>query len=200
MTDRFQNTAQPDTDWWEALWPEPGDTLRTLGLERDDTALDLCCGDGHFTVAMARIVASRRVVAVDIDERLLDAVSERADGAGLGNVETVRCDARELPAHVDGPFDFALLANTLHGADEPAALLDRVREVLGDEARLAVINWRDAPSERTTVLDEPRGPPEALRMTPDETAAAGRAAGYAVVERVELPPHHHAVVLGQDRD
>lgn len=195
MTERFQNTAQPDRDWWSALWPEPADTVRRLGLDEDDRALDVCSGDGHFTVAMAHVVAPSEVIALDIDETLLDAVDARADAAGLDNVTCVACDARELSAHVDGVVDMALLANTLHGASDRAGLLEDVADVLADDGRFAVVNWEDAPPSETPVLDEPRGPPAELRMTPAETRRAAEDAGFAVVRTVDLPPHHYGVVL-----
>ena len=31
--DRFRNTAQPDRDWWTALWPDPKGTLRALDID-----------------------------------------------------------------------------------------------------------------------------------------------------------------------
>ena len=52
----FPATAMPDSDWWEALWPRPGEVLAELGLEPDMEVVDLCCGDGLFTAPLARMV------------------------------------------------------------------------------------------------------------------------------------------------
>jgi hypothetical protein len=35
--ERFQNTGQPDWDWWGRLWPTPGEPLRRLGVESGES-------------------------------------------------------------------------------------------------------------------------------------------------------------------
>jgi hypothetical protein len=72
----FPATAMPDANWWQALWPDPAKVLVQIGVEPDVVAVDLCCGDGLFTVPLARI--AKRVYAVYIDPALLD----RARGRG----------------------------------------------------------------------------------------------------------------------
>jgi predicted methyltransferase len=49
----------PDRDWWAALWPDPKDIVRLLGVERSMQVVDLCCGDGYFTAPLARIVEGK---------------------------------------------------------------------------------------------------------------------------------------------
>jgi hypothetical protein len=44
--ERFQNTGQPDLDWWYRLWPTPGATLRKLGVESGSVA-EVGCGSGY---------------------------------------------------------------------------------------------------------------------------------------------------------
>ena len=58
----FQGTGMPDADWWQALWPAPQRVVDALGLEHAMVAIDLCCGDGWFTLPMARQAA--RAVAI----------------------------------------------------------------------------------------------------------------------------------------
>ena len=45
--DRFRNTAQPDRDWWTALWPDPEGTLRALDID-DGTLADGVVYAGPF--------------------------------------------------------------------------------------------------------------------------------------------------------
>ena len=61
----FPATTMPDADWWQALWPDPSRTLVEMGVESGAVAIDLCCGDGLFTVPLALI--AKRVYAIDID-------------------------------------------------------------------------------------------------------------------------------------
>lgn len=190
--DRFQNTAQPDRDWWEALWPDPEGTLRALGIEAG-TLADVGCGDGYFTVPAADL--AERVYAVDLDPDLLDRLESATEDAGVGNVERIRGDARELPSLLPERVGCVLVANTFHGVDEPTAFSEAIRDALLDDGRFVVVNWHDRPPAETTVLDEPRGPPEELRMTAEATIDAVEPAGFEARETLELEPHHYGVVF-----
>lgn len=66
-------------------------TAGRLGLEPQDALLDLCCGNGLVTKALAR--RCRRVVGVDFSEPLIDVA--RSDHAAA-NVEYELCDVRHL--------------------------------------------------------------------------------------------------------
>jgi SAM-dependent methyltransferase len=194
--DRFQNTAQPDWDWWGRLWPTPGGTLRTLGLGPGDDVAEVGCGNGYFALPAAAAVAPGKVYAVDLEADHLAEVEHHADRQDLGNVETVRGDARELSAVLPEPVDVVLVANTLHGVGDLGGFLAEAFDVLEPGGRLVVVNWHDQPRAETTVAGEPRGPPTELRMAPDETAAAVRAVESPVtVEREELPPYHYGLVV-----
>ena len=65
----FPATAMPDADWWQALWPDPAETLAALGVAPGMVVVDLCCGDGHFTAPLATLAA--KTYAVDLDPAML---------------------------------------------------------------------------------------------------------------------------------
>jgi predicted methyltransferase len=52
----FEGTEMPDAGWWEALWPDPAGVLAAVGMKPGTTVVALCCGDGWFTLPIARIV------------------------------------------------------------------------------------------------------------------------------------------------
>ena len=55
----FPATSMPDPEWWQALWPDPGEVLRALGLGPGLAVVDLCCGEGRFTLPLARLAGAR---------------------------------------------------------------------------------------------------------------------------------------------
>ncbi|WP_436344567.1 class I SAM-dependent methyltransferase [Natronorubrum sp. FCH18a] len=194
--DRFQNTRQPDWDWWGKLWPAPGETLRELGLESGDTVAEIGSGNGYFALPAARIVAPASVYALDIDESLLAELSHLADQQAIENVTVLTGDARKLSQHVPEPADVVLIANTFHGIDEPEAFVQQAFESLRSEGRFIIINWKDRPQETTRIAGEPRGPPTELRMSPEETERTVLdAAAFALEDTIELPPYHYALVF-----
>jgi len=189
----FEGTEMPTAGWWDALWPNPAGVLEAVGLRRDMAAIDLCCGDGWFTLPMSKVAAS--VVAIDIDRNMLEAARDRLAAAGATNCEFVEGDAYELARHMRGPADFVLMANAFHGVPDQPRLADAIRKVLKPGGRLAVINWHRRRREETTILGEPRGPKSELRMSPEQTIASIEAGGLIFAGLVELPPYHYAVIM-----
>ena len=189
----FDGTEMPNAGWWEALWPDPAGVLASVGVTRGMDVVDLCSGDGWFTLHIAKIAS--RVFAIDIDPTLLDVARHRLAEAGVRNCEFVAGDAYELARLVKAPMDFVFLANALHGVPDRPRLARAIRDALKPGGRFAAVNWHPRPREQTTVLGEPRGPKTELRMSPDDTAAAMESGGLKFVGHVEVPPYHYGSIF-----
>lgn len=193
---RFRNTRQPDWDWWGRLWPAPGETLRTIGIESGDTLAEVGSGNGYFALPAARITAPAPVYAIDLDASLLSELSHLADVQAIENLRTISADARSLSGQLPEAVDVVLVANTFHGVDRPAPFVEQVFESLRPGGRFVVVNWTDAPRETTRVAGDPRGPPTELRLSPEETEALVSDGAPLGIERtIELPPYHYAQVF-----
>jgi ubiquinone/menaquinone biosynthesis C-methylase UbiE len=155
--------------------------------------VDLCSGDGWFTLQIARV--ARQVLAVDIDAKLLDVARHRLAEAGIGNCEFIEGDAYALSALVRTPVDYVFMANALHGVPDRPRLARAIRDTLKPGGRFAAVNWHPRPREQTTVLGEPRGPKTELRMSPGETVAAMESGGLKFVAHVEVPPYHYGSIF-----
>ncbi|WP_171034194.1 DUF924 family protein [Lichenicoccus roseus] len=195
---RFPGTAMPDGRWWHTLWPDPDLTLRRLGVRPGRLAVDLCCGDGWFTPALARM--ADETVGVDLDRPLLAMAAARAQREAVPGCRFVAGDALDVSPKLGGRADLVLLANTLHGASDRAALLRAIAANLTARGRIFVVNWHHWPREGTIVLGQPRGPCFDLRMTPCELHHAAASAGLETERLVELPPYHYALVLRPRQD
>ncbi len=194
--DRFQNTRQPDWDWWGKLWPTPGETLRQFGLSSGDSVVEIGSGNGYFALPAARIVAPAPVYAVDLDTSLLDELDELAEQQRIDNVVPVHGDARSLTDILSDPVDVGLMANTFHGIENPAAFVEEAVAALAEDGRFVVVNWQDRPRETTTVAGEPRGPPTALRRSADESRElVEQAADVTLTRQIDLPPYHYALLF-----
>jgi ubiquinone/menaquinone biosynthesis C-methylase UbiE len=187
----FPGTAMPDPDWWQALWPQPEHLLAGLGIKPGMSVVDLCCGDGLFTIPLARM--ARSVVAIDLDPEMLRIAKARAAAAGLENLTFIAGDAYDVATVTAEPADFVLIANTFHGVPDKPRLAAAVAAVLKPGDTLAIVNWHKRPREDTEVLGKPRGPK--ARMTPDEVAAAIEPAGFKPAGVIELPPYHYAALF-----
>jgi SAM-dependent methyltransferase len=191
----FEATEMPSAAWWEVLWPDPAAVLDAVGLIPGTEAIDLCSGDGWFTLHIAGAV--RRVVAIDIDRNMLDAARRRLHHNGISNCDFVAGDAYELGNLAPRPADFVFMANAFHGVPDRPRLARAVREALRPDGRFAIVNWHQRPREETTVLGEPRGPRTELRLSPEQTVEAVEAGGLMLARIVELPPYHYGAMFNR---
>src|SRR5579872_6854262 len=100
--------------------------IETLQLRAGDVAADVGCGDGFYTIPLARFLGpSGKVLAVDIDESALVKLKQHLAEDGLKNVEAIRGagDDPKLPA---GALDGALIVNAYHEMTAHEAILRHV--------------------------------------------------------------------------
>jgi ubiquinone/menaquinone biosynthesis C-methylase UbiE len=188
----FQGTEMP-SGWWAALWPDPAAVVAQVGIAAGMEAVDLCCGDGWFTVPMVERAA--HVTAIDIDPAMLDAGRAHLAQHGTANCHLVEGNADDIDALLARPVDFLFLANAFHGVPKKTRLAGAVGRALGTRGLFAIVNWHARPREETTIAGEPRGPARELRMTPEATRAAVEPAGFRLHDLVELPPYHYGAVF-----
>lgn len=199
---KFPASGMPDPDWWQALWPDPEGVLRRLGIDFGETALDLCCGDGHFTAPLAQIVGGMgRVMALDLDSAMLALAKERAQAAGIPNgaIRWLECNACTLQGVLPVPPNYVLIANTFHGVPDKAQLAREVFNVLKPGGKFAIVNWHQRSRDDTTVLGEPRGPETKLRMSPEAVMDVVLPIGFRLHGVIELPPYHYGIVFTKPR-
>jgi len=112
-------------------------------IERSDVrpgmaVLDLGCGPGRLTVPLAQRVGEQgEVVAVDIQEAMLDRAREKARAAGLANVRFVRAAAGQGELGRDR-FDRAFLVTVLGEIPDRDAALKEIFAALRPDGILSV--------------------------------------------------------------
>jgi len=175
--------------WWigyllaspiRRLFQKPEDILAnhvSVGM----TVLDVGCAMGYFTLPMARMVGAHgKVVCVDMQQRMLDSLHERAVKAGVPeNLELRQCAPSSLGIEdLEGEIDFALAFAMVHEAGDPAALFGQIYAALAPGASL--------------VVAEPRGHVTAPAF--EASLGLARNAGFVEVSRPKIS-RSHAVLL-----
>jgi len=129
-----------------------------------DTALDLGCGGGFFTVELARLVGPEgRVIAVDLQPEMLDFTRERVTKVGLLDRVTLhRCRDDDLGlAGVEA--DFALAFYIVHEVPDRQAFLAQLARLLKSGARFLMVEPRHHAS--SAVLNEITGEAEKVGLS-----------------------------------
>jgi SAM-dependent methyltransferase len=189
----FEGTEMPTAGWWEALWADPAAVLAAVGIEPGMDVIDLCSGDGWFTLQIAKL--ARHVMAIDIDRKLLEVARHRLGESNVMNCDFVAANAYDVADVAPRPVDFVFLANAFHGVPDQRRLARSVHRALKPTGRWGIVNWHARPREETTVLGQPRGPRSELRMSPEQTVRAIEPAGLTLAYIVELPPYHYGAVF-----
>ena len=111
-------------------------------------ALDLGCGPGVATTALAEAFPGAAVVAVDGSATMLASVDERAGRAGLG----LRVETRLVNLNGDleslGRHDLVWAAMSLHHVDDEVVTLRRIRALLQPLGVLCVLERAEPTSVR----------------------------------------------------
>jgi len=97
--------------------------IETLNLRPGDTAADVGCGDGFYTIPLARFLGpSGKVFAEDISDAELIKLKEHLTNEGLKNVEVIKGaeDDPKLPSNL---LDAALIVNAYHEMTAHEAML-----------------------------------------------------------------------------
>ncbi len=185
---KVRDSGMPERDYWESLF----DVEAFLGLlgvdERVGDVVELGCGYGTFTLAVARRVRGR-VHAYDIEAAMVEETRARVAEAELGNV---RLELRDVVNDgyglAEASVDAVLLFNILH-AVEPVGLLREAARVTRRGGRVLVAHWRSD-------VQTPRGPVLEIRPRAEQVRAWAEAAGgMRAGEAVTLPPWHFGVEL-----
>jgi len=191
----FRGTEMPTAGWWEALWPDPAMVLVQVGITAGMDVVDLCLGDGWFTLQIARL--ARHVTSSDIDRNFLNLAGIRLAENGITNCKFVEGNAYDVDRLISQPADFVFMANAFHGVPEKTRLARAVANALVPHGHFTIVNWHARPREETTILGEPRGPASELRMTPEATIAAVEPGGFELHRVVELPPYHYGAIFNK---
>lgn len=111
---------------------------------RTNTVLELGCGTGTFSEAVAPLV--KDLVATDMSETMLH--QARAKLVDHGNVQLQRQDAYKTTFD-ESTFDAVLMVNLLHIVHEPALILQECSRVVRNGGRIVV---SDITSQGTPLL------------------------------------------------
>lgn len=131
-------------------------------VEPGQTVVDIGCGLGYFSIALAKIVGpSGEVIALDIQSQMIQRAKRRAENHGVADrIDFRLCNASQLG--VEGLVDFALAFWVVHEVTDPKNLFIEVRSFLKSRGRL--------------LIAEPKGHVSAGRF--NETVELARKAGF----------------------
>ena len=135
--------------WWGGYfidnrlrrWLHQPENILSPYLQPSMIVLDFGCGMGFFSIAAARHVGpSGRIVAVDLQQQMLDVLRRRAERAGVAQqIQTHRCQANSLLLDGSFDFDFALAFYSAHEVPDQPRLLREIHDLLRDGSKFLLV-------------------------------------------------------------
>ena len=118
------------------------ESLKKLELKAGMVVCDLGCGNGYWTLPMARDVGPEGAVyAVDIQGEMLQKLRQRADRFDLDNIRPVlgTIDDPKLP---EDKIDLLLMVDVYHEFSHPQSMLWEIRRSLTATGVVALLEYR----------------------------------------------------------
>jgi ubiquinone/menaquinone biosynthesis C-methylase UbiE len=111
-----------------------------LGLRGDEHVLDVACGTGHASLAIARLLPKGRITAVDFSAGMLDQARRKAAALNIRNIEFLE---RDMQALGFGPasFDVAVCAFGIFFVEDMDSQLSHIVSVVKPGGRIMITNF-----------------------------------------------------------
>ena len=135
-------------DNWIRRWIQPPARILEGYIHPGDTALDIGCGPGFFTLEMARQVGPYGgVYAIDLQPAMLTRVARKAARDGLSDrIQRHQCRPDRIGLAVQA--DFALAYYMVHETPSVMDFLQEVHQMVRPGGRLLVVEPKMHVSQR----------------------------------------------------
>ena len=171
MAAQFESDRRP-------VYRHRRDIVALLDLSPGQTLAEVGAGSGFLSrLASREVGAAGRVIATELDAKMVDYMNARAEAEGLANVRAVLATPDD--AGLDrGSMDAVLIVNTYSFFDRPRAMMSSVARAMKPGALLVIVDF-------------PAG--QGRGVDPASVIQTAEAAGFAFVDRRSVVPSHFAL-------
>jgi ubiquinone/menaquinone biosynthesis C-methylase UbiE len=168
----------------------PQEMLEQLKLHDGMVVCDLGAGDGYHTLQMApRVGPNGKIIAVDIQPEMLQALSRKLAELKYDNVETTLGELWD-PKLPDASIDLVLMVDVYHEFSHPVQMLAALRKALKPDGLIALVEFR---AEDPTVLIRPEHKMSKVQIRKEYTAN-----GFKLANEYEQLPWQHLMFMQVD--
>lgn len=165
---------------------KPSMVMENLEMKPTDVVADIGAGSGYFSFLLAPLVPEGKVLAVDIQQEMLDFVEGRKKLKKVDNVETLlgTIEDTRLP---EGAVDLVIMVDAYHEFSHPREMMESIVKGLAPGGRVIFLEYRG---------EDPNVPIKPLhKMTVKQITGEMSAVGLDFVEVREFLPIQHFIVF-----
>jgi SAM-dependent methyltransferase len=172
------------------LEEQPRKAIELMELKPTDVVADIGAGTGYFSFRIAPKVPEGKVLAVDIQQEMLDEMNKISKAKGIKNVEPV-LGTIEDPKLPEGKVDMAFMVDAYHEFDHPREMMEGIIRGLKPGGRVILIEYR---AEDPRVAIKPHH-----KMTEEQAKKEMAAVGLKHLKTAEDLPQQHFLVFEKPR-
>ncbi|MFK7831707.1 MAG: class I SAM-dependent methyltransferase [Winogradskyella sp.] len=160
--------------------------IKNMNIQPEDTIADIGAGSGYHVFKMAKIANQGFVFAVDIQEEMLEAITENSDDESRKNISTVLGTEKtvNLP---ENSVDKILMVDVYHEFNYPYEMLLSIKEALREDGEIYLIEYR---AEDATVPIK-----KVHKMSESQAVKEMKAVGFKLKENISNLPWQHCMVF-----
>jgi ubiquinone/menaquinone biosynthesis C-methylase UbiE len=166
---------------------KPSVVLDALKLRGGETVADLGAGSGYFTFRIApRVGRAGKVLAVEIQDEMLQTIRQRAQALKVTNVEAVKASETDPNLPVNR-VDLVLMVDVYHELAYPFEVMTKIREALKPGGRVVFVEYRkEDPNVRIN---------EVHKMSVEQVKREMKVIGLAHAKTLETLPLQHILIF-----
>ena len=164
----------------------PSRAIAALDLRPTDVIADIGAGSGYYSFRIAEKVPQGKVIAVDIQQEMLDFLAKRASELKVSNVQG-HLGAIEDIKLPENSIDAALMVDAYHEFSHPVEMLQSLHRALKPDGRIFLLEFR---AEDPRVLIKPLH-----KMTEEQARKEFATAGFSLASNKRQLPWQHFMVF-----
>ena len=163
--------------------------IKALQLKEGMTVADVGCGNGYHSLVMAKLVGDRgKVLCVDIQQKMLDLLKQRAKKENISNYELIKGKYTD-PMLPKGKVDLILLVDAYHEFTDPGNMLKKMRESLSGNGVLVLVEFRS--EDKSVPIKEDH------KMSKAQIEKELSGNGFKLVRSYDKLPWQHLLFYGK---
>ena len=164
----------------------PDEVVANMGLEPDHVVADIGAGSGYFSFRIAKLVPEGKVLAVDIQQEMLDIIEATKATEGVTNIDGVKgeIDNPNLPAN---SIDAAIMVDAYHEFSHPFEMINGIYNALRPGGRIFLLEYR---GEDASVPIRPLH-----KMTQEQVIKEMSIFGLEWTETLDFLPWQHMMIF-----
>lgn len=160
--------------------------IRNLPIDEDDVVADIGAGTGYFSFPIAERAPRGKVLAVDIQQEMLDIIEARKAAGAAANVEGI-LGTEDDPRLPEAGVDLILIVDAYHEFSHPFEMGTAMTRSLKPGGQLVLIEYRG---------EDRRVPIKPLhKMTEKQARSEMAAVGLEWVRTENFLPQQHFMVF-----